>query len=77
MIFAEDPQSGTLAGDGHACQEPSSNKLRERRTYKPHARCGPDCTDLLFVISEINKLMEKARQMAGDFYLFHWVDGIF
>ena len=21
--------------------------------------------------------MEKARQMAGDFYLFHWVDGCF
>ena len=30
-----------------------------------------------YIISEINKLMENARQIAGDFYMFHWVDGIF
>ena len=38
---------------------------------------APTAQIFFFVISEINKLMEKARQMAGDFYLFHWVDGIF
>jgi hypothetical protein len=38
---------------------------------------APTAQIFFYVISEINKLMEKARQMAGEFYLFHWVDGIF
>ena len=30
-----------------------------------------------FVIQEINDLMLKLKDIAGDYYLFHWVDGIF
>ena len=30
-----------------------------------------------YIISEINKMMQKVMQMAGDYFLFYWVDGIF
>lgn len=30
-----------------------------------------------YIISEINKLMQKVMQLAGDYFLFYWVDGIF
>ena len=30
-----------------------------------------------YIISEINKMMQTVMQMAGDHFLFYWVDGIF
>lgn len=30
-----------------------------------------------FLVYQINQLMEKAKQIAGKYYLMHWVDGIF
>ena len=38
---------------------------------------APTAQIFFFVISEINKLMQKTMQMAGDYFLFYWVDGIF
>ena len=30
-----------------------------------------------YIISEINKMMQTVMQMAGDHFLFYWVDGVF
>jgi hypothetical protein len=50
----------------------------EKGVATTHERFTADTAQIFFyVISEINKIMEKARKIAGDFYLFHWVDGIF
>lgn len=38
---------------------------------------APTAQIFFYVISEINKIMQKAVQMAGDYFLFYWVDGIF
>lgn len=30
-----------------------------------------------FIITQIENLMQELKDIAGDYYLFHWVDGIF
>lgn len=43
-----------------------------------HARdVAPTAQIFFFIIAEINKLMQKVMAMAGDYFLFYWVDGIF
>lgn len=38
---------------------------------------APTAQIFFFVIAEINKMMQKVMAMAGDYFLFYWVDGIF
>lgn len=43
-----------------------------------HTRDTADTAQIFFyVISEINKIMQKVMSLAGDYFLFYWVDGIF
>lgn len=50
----------------------------EKGVATTHERFTADTAQIFFyVISEINKMMQKVMQMAGDYFLFYWVDGIF
>lgn len=43
-----------------------------------HTRDTADTAQVFFyIISEINKVMQKVMSLAGDYFLFYWVDGIF
>ena len=36
-----------------------------------------DAQVFYFLIQKVEEAMQEAKQIAGEFYLFHWVDGIF
>ena len=50
----------------------------EQGELTTHERFTADTAQIFFyIISEINKMMQQVMQMAGDYFLFYWVDGIF
>jgi hypothetical protein len=50
----------------------------EKGEATTHERFTADTAQIFFyIISEINKMMQQVMHMAGDYFLFYWVDGIF
>jgi hypothetical protein len=50
----------------------------EKGEATTHERFTADTAQIFFyIISEINKMMQQVMNMAGDHFLFYWVDGIF
>ena len=50
----------------------------EKGVATTHERfSAPTAQIFFYVISEINKMMQQVMTMAGDYFLFYWVDGIF
>ena len=50
----------------------------EKGKATTHERFTAETAQIFFyVISEINKIMQQVMALAGDYFLFYWVDGIF